>query len=120
MGMNIFSSNLLQTISIWQSAATNHYTVSESCCLLRLCVETLLKRRDLTINVVFLSATMKDVTKMQSIKKKTGNLKEIKFVKGHWHETKITQAFYTFDSLNGAKADTSNIKTSEGLKILFF
>ena len=70
MGMNIFSSNLLQTIAIWQSAATNHYTVSESCCLLRSCVETLLKRRDLTINVVFLSATMKDVTKMQSIKKK--------------------------------------------------
>ena len=30
---------------------------------------------------------MKDVTKMQSIKKKTGNLKEIKFANDHWHET---------------------------------
>ena len=59
MGINIFSSNLLETISIWQSAATNHYTVSESCCLLRSCVETSLKRRDLTINVVFFKCNNK-------------------------------------------------------------
>ena len=104
MGMDIFSSNLLQTIPIWQSAATNHYTVSESCCLLRSCVETLLKPRDLTINVVFLSAAIKAVTTIQSINKQATwkRLNLLKVSGTRPKSRRFSTLFYTFYSFLNA------------------